>query len=253
MRLDQLLVQRGLFPSRERARRAVMAGLIEVDGRRVDKAGTQIADDATLRTLGSGEPFVSRAGRKLAAALDHFASVHPDAVDPRERVCLDVGASTGGFTDCLLQRGARCVYAVDVGYGQLDLRLRRDPRVVVMERINARHLAPDALPEPCDLITIDVSFISLTKIVPALLPHLAPNGHVLPMIKPQFEAGRRQVGKGGIVRDPAVRTAVIAERVQDLEALGLRCLGRFDSPVTGVGGNQETFALLRRAAVAPAH
>ncbi len=166
MRLDQLLVERGLFPSREQARRAVMAGTVEVEGRRVDKPGTAVAVESRLAVLAPKEPFVSRAGRKLAHALDHFG------VDPAGWVCLDVGASTGGFTDCLLQRGAARVYAVDVGYGQLDLRLRNDPRVVVMERINARNLAPDALPEPCDLITIDVSFISLLKVVPALLPHL---------------------------------------------------------------------------------
>ncbi|MEM7351355.1 MAG: TlyA family RNA methyltransferase [Acidobacteriota bacterium] len=242
MRLDQLLHHRGFFPSREKARRAVMAGTVTVDGRRIDKPGTPTPEDAELVLAGPNEPFVSRAGRKLAAALDHFAAAH-SALDPRGRVCLDVGASTGGFTDCLLQRGAARVYALDVGYGQLDFRLRNDLRVVVMERINARHLAPDALPEPCDLITIDVSFISLTKVVPALLAHLAPGGWLLPMIKPQFEAGRRQVGKGGIVRDPAVRQAVIEDRVADLERLGLRARGVFDSPVSGVGGNREAFAL----------
>jgi len=241
MRLDQLLVQRGLFPSREKARRAVMAGHVTVGGRRVDKAGTAVADDVEL-DLKETEPYVSRAGRKLAAALDAFG------VDPRDLVCCDVGASTGGFTDCLLQRGARRVYAVDVGYGQLDARLRGDPRVVVMERVNARHLAPDALPEPCDLITVDVAFISLVKVVPALLVHLAADGRLLPLVKPQFEAGRSLVGKGGIVRDEAVRRQVIAGRIADLEAMGLTCLSTFDSPVTGVGGNREAFALLRRRA-----
>src|SRR6185436_10984556 len=154
-----------------------MAGVVEVEGRRVDKPGTDIASAARVEVLAPKEPFVSRAGRKLAHALDHFGA------DPAGRVCLDVGASTGGFTDCLLQRGAARVYALDVGYGQLDQRLRNDPRVTVMDRINARHLAADALPEPCDLITIDVSFISLLKVVPALLPHLAPEGLLLPMIK----------------------------------------------------------------------
>lgn len=239
MRLDQLLVQRGLFASRERAKRAVMAGLIEVDGRRVDKAGTPIDPSAGLNVRENGEPYVSRAGRKLDAALDHFG------IEPAGWTCLDVGASTGGFTDCLLSRGARRVYALDVGYGQLDLRLRNDPRVVVMERINARHLEADALEETCDLITVDVSFISLRLVVPPLLRHLAPAGILLPMIKPQFEAGRARVGKGGIVRDEAVRAEVIAERVAELEALGLRCGGIFDSPVTGAGGNREAFALLR--------
>ncbi len=237
MRLDQLLFHRGLVPSREKARRAVMAGSVLVDGRRVDKPGTPTRDDAELALLAPAEPFVSRAGRKLAHALDHFR------LDPAGLVCLDVGASTGGFTDCLLQRGAARVYALDVGYGQLDFSLRNDPRVVVMERVNARHLEPSGLPEPCDLITVDVSFISLTKVVPALLPHLAEGGRLLPMIKPQFEAGRRQVGKGGIVRDQHLRRRILERRVADLEGLGLRGQGVFDSPVTGAGGNREAFAL----------
>lgn len=240
MRLDQLLVDRGMFPSREQARRAVMAGIVEVDGRRVDKAGADVPAGARLEVLAPREPFVSRAGRKLAAALDHFG------IDPAGWVCLDVGASTGGFTDCLLQRGASRVYALDVGYGQLDHRLRNDPRVVVMERVNARHLAPDALPEPCRLITVDVSFISLTKVVPALLPHLASGGLLLPMIKPQFEAGRGMVGKGGILRDEAVRQRVVGGCVEELAGLGLETVGIFDSPVHGTGGNRESFALLRR-------
>ncbi len=241
MRLDQLLFQRGLVPSREKARRAVMAGSVLVDGRRIDKPGTPTRDDAELALLAPAEPFVSRAGRKLAHALDHFR------LDPAGFVCLDVGASTGGFTDCLLQRGAARVYALDVGYGQLDFGLRNDPRVVVMERINARHLEAGDLPEPCDLITVDVSFISLTKVVPALLPHLLPGGWLLPMIKPQFEAGRRQVGKGGIVRDQRLRRRVIDRRVAEIESLGLRGLGLFDSPVAGAGGNREAFALFREA------
>ncbi len=240
MRLDQLLYQRGHFPSREQARRAVMAGSIQVDGRRVDKPGTPISDCAELVLLAPKEPYVSRAGRKLAHALDHFE------LDPRGLVCLDVGASTGGFTDCLLQRGAERVYALDVGYGQLDYRLRKDPRVVVMERVNARHLQASDLPEPCALVTIDVSFISLAKVVPALLTHLAPGGRLLPMIKPQFEAGRRQVGKGGIVRDREVRRTVIERCVGELEDFALTSLGVFDSPVTGVGGNREAFALFER-------
>ncbi len=245
MRLDQLLHRRGLFPSREKARRAVMAGAVLVDGQRVDKPGTPTGDDVEVRLLGRREPYVSRAGRKLAAALEHFA------IDPHGLVCLDVGASTGGFTDCLLQRGAQRVYALDVGYGQLDLKLRRDPRVVVMERINARYLQGEDLPERSDLITVDVSFISLTKVVPALLQHLAAGGLLLPLIKPQFEAGRRQVGKGGIVRDPEVRQRVIDRRVADLAAFGLRSLGVFDSPVSGIRGNREAFALFRTSAEIP--
>jgi 23S rRNA (cytidine1920-2'-O)/16S rRNA (cytidine1409-2'-O)-methyltransferase len=245
MRLDQLLTRRGLFPSREQARRAVMAGTVEVDGRRVDKAGTAVAEDARVDLLAPREPYVSRGGRKLAAALDHFG------LDPQGWVCLDAGASTGGFTDCLLQRGAARVYAFDVGYGQLDFGLRQDPRVVVRERINVRHLGPEDLPERCDLVTVDVSFISLTKVVPALLEHLKTDGLLLPLIKPQFEAGRRQVGKGGIVRDPEVRREVVERRVGELCGLGLEVRGVVDSEVAGMNGNREAFALFRKARTAP--
>ena len=238
MRLDQLLHQRGLFPSREKARRAVMAGAVRVDGQPADKPGTAVKGDVAI-TVAEREPFVSRAGRKLAAALDHFA------FDPAGLVCLDVGASTGGFTDCLLQRGAARVTALDVGYGQLDHGLRQDPRVTVVERINARHLQPGDLADRFDLVTFDVSFISLRLVVPPTLAFLRPGGHLLPMIKPQFEAGRQQVGKGGIVRDEAIRRRVIDERVADLEALGLERLGVADSEVAGAGGNREAFALFR--------
>ncbi len=238
MRLDQLLVQRGLFPSREQARRAVMAGLVEVDGRKVDKAGTKVATEAKLRLLGGArEPYVSRGGRKLAGALEHFE------VDPSGRICCDVGASTGGFTDCLLQGGAKKVYAIDVGYNQLDYKLRSDPRVVVMERVNARHLAADALPERSSLMTMDLSFISLTKVVPAMLAHLDDDGLLIPLIKPQFEAGRDQVGKGGIVRDEAVRSSVIEKTVESLCTLGLDCRGVVESTIAGATGNREVLAL----------
>lgn len=222
-----------------------MAGAVEVEGRRVDKPGTAVGEEVRVEVVERGEPYASRAGRKLEAALDHFD------LDPSGRICLDVGASTGGFTDCLLQRGAARVYAVDVGYGQLDYRLRTDPRVVVMERVNVRHLAPDALPEPVDLATVDVSFISVLKVVPALLPHLvapAPGaGELLVLIKPQFEAGRGQVGKGGIVRDEEVRTRVIRETAEAVAGLGLELLGVVDSEVPGAGGNREAFARFRVA------
>lgn len=245
LRLDQLLVERGLFPSREKAKRAVMAGSVEVDGQRGEKPGTSVASDARLEVINKSEPYASRAGRKLEAALDHFKSAYPREVDPRGRVCLDVGASTGGFTDCLLSRGAARVYAVDVGYGQLDHRLRQDPRVVVMERTNARHLQPGDLPEKVSLVTFDVSFISLTKVVPPVLPLLEEGAVLLPMIKPQFEVGRGQVGKGGIVRDEAVRRSAIEQRVADFEGLGLEVLGVVDSAVAGMEGNREAFALCR--------
>lgn len=242
VRLDQLLVDRGLFESREKARRAVMAGLVEVAGRRSDKPGTPVALDAVLRVLAPAEPFVSRAGRKLAAALDHFA------LDPAGLACLDVGASTSGFTDCLLQRGARAVVALDVGHGLIDARLRSDPRVRVIERANARHLAADAFPSPFDLVAVDVSFISLLQVVPALVTHVVVGGRLLALVKPQFEVGRGRVGKGGIVRDEALRAQVIAERARQLAALGFDLVGTFDSPVAGSEGNREAFALLVRSA-----
>jgi len=243
-RLDQLLVDRGLFASRERARRAVMAGAVEVAGRRVDKPGTPVDPAAELRVVAAAEPFVSRGGRKLAAALEHFR------VDPAGWRCLDVGASTGGFTDCLLQRGAARVAALDVGYGLIDDRLRRDPRVELRERVNARHLAADAFDAPFDLVVVDVSFISLLKVVPALVPHVAAGGLLLALVKPQFEVGREAVGKGGIVRDETVRTGIVQERAAGLAELGLALVGTFDSPVTGTRGNREAFALFRRPAAA---
>lgn len=233
-------MERGLFDSREKARRAVMAGLVSVAGRRVDKPGTAVADDAALVVAGPAEPYVSRAGRKLAAALDHFG------VDPRGLRCLDVGASTGGFTDCLLQRGAAHVTAIDVGYGLIDARLRCDPRVEVIERVNARHLAADALGEPFDLVVVDVSFISVVKVAPALVPHLRPGGRLLVLVKPQFEVGRGGVGKGGLVRDEALRRRVVAERAAELAALGFELVGTIDSAVAGAEGNVEAFALLIR-------
>ena len=214
-----------------------MAGLVEVDGLRADKPGRSVAEDARVMIAGPTEPFVSRGGRKLQAALDHFE------IDPDGWACVDVGASTGGFTDCLLQRGARKVFAIDVGYGQLDYGLRQDSRVVVMERVNARHLEGDALSESCDLATFDVSFISLVKVVPAILSHVRDGGLMLMLIKPQFEAGRGEVGKGGIVRDDNVRRKAIARTVGDLESLGLERRGTFDSPVHGAKGNRESFVL----------
>lgn len=211
-----------------------MAGLVRVDGQRVDKPGTRVKEGARLEST-ARPPYVSRGGFKLAKALDHFG------VDPRGRICLDAGASTGGFTDCLLQRGAERVYAIDVGYNQLDYRLRQDPRVVVMERVNLRHLAADALPERVSLVTVDLSFISLLKVVPALLPHLEPDGLLLPLIKPQFEVGKGQVGKGGIVRDEALRREVIAQRLDDLRGLGLVEHGVVDV-LPGSEGNREAMA-----------
>lgn len=240
-RLDQLLVDQGLFESRERARRAVMAGSVTVDGVPVDKPGTSVPDAAKLEVIGPKEPFVSRGGRKLAPALDHFG------IDPAGWICLDVGASTGGFTDCLLQRGAERVYALDVGRGQLDYRLRSDRRVVTLEGINARYLELDDIPEPCQLVTVDVSFISLLKVVPALLPVLPVGGYLLTLIKPQFEVGRELVGKGGIVRDEPLRQEVIRQRGEDLASLGLALMGIVDSEVVGAKGNREALALFQKS------
>ena len=240
-RLDQRLVEEGLFDSRERARRAVMAGSVTVDGVRVDKPGTAVSATSRLEVIGPREPYVSRGGRKLAFALDHFG------VDPQGWTCLDVGASTGGFTDCLLQRGARRVYALDVGRGQLDFKLRNDSRVVPLEGVNVRYLEEEAIPEACQLITVDVSFISLLKVVPALLPVLPAGGLLLTLIKPQFEVGKGLVGKGGVVRDETLRSQIVQERATELASLGLDLIGIVDSEVVGAKGNREALALFRRA------
>jgi 23S rRNA (cytidine1920-2'-O)/16S rRNA (cytidine1409-2'-O)-methyltransferase len=218
-----------------------MAGLVWVDGRRVDKPGTRVSDGVELELRDTREPYVSRGGRKLAAALDHFE------ISPQGFSCLDVGASTGGFTDCLLQRGAERVVALDVGRGQLDYRLRQDPRVEVMEGVNARHLAFEDLGKQFDLIVVDLSFISLTKVVPALIQFIDSEGRLLVLIKPQFEVGRGQVGKGGIVRDQNLRNRVIEQRCQDLASQGLELVGIVESKIAGAKGNLETFALFRRA------
>ena len=232
-RLDLLLVSRGLAPSREKAQALILAGRVEVDGRRADKAGTPVADGAELRVAAPEHPFVSRGGVKLAAALDSFA------LDPAGLVCADLGASTGGFTDCLLQRGAGRVYAIDVGYGQLDAGLRSDPRVVVLEKVNARELSPEHIPEPVALATLDLSFISVRKVLPALIPRLAPGAAVLVLVKPQFEAGRADVGKGGIVRSAEVRERVVREIEEFASTLGLVPIGVVPSPIRGAKGNQE--------------
>lgn len=217
-----------------------MSGAVRVDGARVDKPGTRVAPDAAVELRASAPRFVSRGGEKLAGALEDLG------VDPAGCTCLDVGASTGGFTDCLLQRGAARVYAVDVGYGQLDAKLRGDPRVVVVERTNARALEPAQVPERVDLVTADVSFISLRLVVPALAA-VAPRARWLLLVKPQFEVGREQVGKGGVVRDDALRAEAVESVRRAAEALGWRECGRADSRVHGPKGNREIFLLLARA------
>lgn len=232
-RLDILLVARGLAESRERAKSAIMAGIVYVEGQRADKPGTSVDKEAKIEVRGNPIPFVSRGGLKLAKALEAFP------VDVAGKIAIDVGASTGGFTDCLLQHGAAKVYAIDVGYGQLDWGLRQDPRVVVMERTNIRHVRPDDLDELADLATIDVAFISLTKILEIVAGLLVDDGKIVALIKPQFEAGRDQIGKKGVVRDPKVHVEVITRVLAFAETLGLGALGLTFSPITGPQGNRE--------------
>jgi len=234
-RLDERLVLDGLAETRARAQALVMAGQVLVDERVVDKPGTRVGPDAAVRLRGPASRFVSRGGDKLAGALDELG------VDPAGRRCLDVGASTGGFTDCLLQRGARRVVAVDVGHGQLHERLRADPRVVAVERANVRHLEASALGgEPVELVVVDVSFISLRLVLPRLAA-LAPGADWLLLVKPQFEVGREQVGAGGVVRDDALRQGAAAAVRAAAEALGWRFLGQAESRVAGPKGNREIF------------
>jgi 23S rRNA (cytidine1920-2'-O)/16S rRNA (cytidine1409-2'-O)-methyltransferase len=232
-RLDTLLVARGLAPTRAKAQALILAGLVEVEGRAAEKAGEAFDEDAKIAVAGPEHPYVSRGGVKLAAALDRFG------IDPSGRVCLDVGASTGGFTDCLLQRGATRVYAVDVGHGQLDARLRADPRVVVRERVNARALSSAEVPEAVSLAVIDVSFISLRLILPAVVPLVEPAGAVVVLVKPQFEAGRGEVPRGGVVRSEAIRRRVVEEIEHAGRGLGLEVLETLESPIRGARGNTE--------------
>jgi 23S rRNA (cytidine1920-2'-O)/16S rRNA (cytidine1409-2'-O)-methyltransferase len=245
IRLDCLLVERGFFDSREKAQRAILAGEVSIGGHRSDKPGTRVPSDCALE-IQQKNRFVSRGGLKLEAALAHFG------VDPAGLVCVDVGASTGGFTDCLLQHGAARVHALDVGHGQLDWKIRSDPRVAVQEKINARYLTPADLPEPATLGVVDVSFISLTMILPALAAIVEAGagqgrGVILALIKPQFELERGEVGKGGIVREPALHERAI-ERVRRFVEESLptwRWTGCMDSPILGAEGNKEFLACLR--------
>ncbi len=238
-RLDLLIVEKKQAPSRQRAQALIMAGKVAVDGKIQDKPGTAIAADAEICIAAEEQPYVSRGGVKLAGALQSLK------LPVQDLVCMDVGASTGGFTDCLLQRGAAKVYAVDVGYGQLAWSLRQDERVVVIERTNIRHMPGDRIPEPIDLATIDVSFISLRIVVPSVLPFLAPRGRILALIKPQFEVGKGKVGKGGVVKDAEMREAVIAQLGEFFDQLGLKCGPVIPSSVLGANCNQEYIQLLR--------
>lgn len=232
------MVHRGLAPSRHRAQALLMSGVVLVDGRPMEKSGALVDAGADIRLKSSDHPYVSRGGLKLKAAIDAYE------IDVTGLVCLDVGASTGGFTDCLLQHGAAHVHAVDVGYGQLAWSLRQDPRVTVIERTNIRNMPDDALPAAVDLITIDTSFISLRIVVPAALRFLKPGGAVVALIKPQFEVGRGMVGKGGVVRDPDLHEAVLNTLTVFFQNLGLSIRPVVPSPVLGPKGNREFLACL---------
>jgi 23S rRNA (cytidine1920-2'-O)/16S rRNA (cytidine1409-2'-O)-methyltransferase len=239
IRLDMLVVDRGLAASRERARALILAGQVRVNGLPVTKAGTDVPADAEVTVDGPDHQYVSRGGVKLAHALDVFG------IDVSERLGLDIGASTGGFTDVLLQRGAATVIALDVGHGQLDWRLRTDPRVLVREGVNARGLSKDDLPYAPDLVTIDVAFISLRHILPPLTPLLGTNADVVALVKPQFEAGRDEVGKRGLVTDPAVHEAVLAAVTEAATLAGFERIAMAPAAITGATGNQEFFLHLR--------
>ena len=236
IRADRLLVERGLAESRERAQALIMEGVVYTPTGRVLKAGSAIPADVDLEVKG-GLPFVGRGGVKLSHALEQFQ------LDVTGQIALDVGASTGGFTDCLLQRGARRVYAVDVGHGQMDYGLRQDPRVTVLEKTNARH--PFQLPEPVDLVTIDVSFISLTLVVPEAVRHLKPGRYIAALVKPQFEAPKDQVGRGGVIKDPKIHAAALSKIVTWAVGRRLRVRDMCRSPIQGDAGNHEFFILLQ--------
>jgi len=241
-RIDKLLVERGLADSRTKAQAMVMAGVVLVDEQRVEKPSHQFDPNSSMRSKGSDDPtarYVGRGGLNLETALREFQ------IDVAGFYCLDVGASTGGFTDCLLQNGARAVVAIDVGHNQIDWRLRNDPRVEVREGVNARYLQPEDFPEPFDLAVMDVSFISATKVLPAIVPLIAPGGSIVTLIKPQFEVGRGEVGGGGIVRDRAKRLRAVEEVNNFATTLGLEVVKVIESPIAGAEGNVEYLAFYK--------
>ena len=240
-RLDVLLTERGLLDSRQKAQATIMSGIVFVNGQRVDKVGTAVANDALIEIRGTTLPYVSRGGLKLEKAMQTFP------LTLTGKVCADIGASTGGFTDCMLQNGAKKVYAVDVGYGQLDWKLRNDARVVCMERTNARYLTHEEIPEELDFASVDVSFISLKLIFPALYGLLREGGEIACLIKPQFEAGREKVGKKGVVRDPAVHLEVLEHFLIHAKENHFTVLGITYSPIRGPEGNIEYLGFLRKS------
>jgi 23S rRNA (cytidine1920-2'-O)/16S rRNA (cytidine1409-2'-O)-methyltransferase len=241
-RLDQLLVARGFFESREKAQRAIMAGTVSIGEQLADKPGARVAEDVVL-TVKAAEKYVGRGGLKMEAALANFG------VDPQGAICLDIGASTGGFTDCLLQHGAAKVYAIDVGHSQLDWKIRSDLRVVVREKLNARYLTRDDIPDPIKVCVIDVSFISLTLILPPAVALLSNGGVIVPLIKPQFELRKEDVGRGGVVRDPALHEQAV-EKIRGFVATlpGVAWTGVMESPILGGEGNKEFLACIRASA-----
>ena len=239
-RLDVLLVKQGLAPSREKAKAIIMSGNVFVDGEREDKAGSLFKEDAQIEVKGNPNPYVSRGGLKLAKAFDTFQ------LSVKDKICTDVGSSTGGFTDCLLQHGAKKVMAIDVGRGQLDWKLRQDSRVVVMEKTNIRHVTPEDLPDAIDFSSVDVSFISLTKVLPTLYNYLILGGEVIALIKPQFEAGREKVGKKGVVKEPQVHQEVIEKVATEAKVMGFRVKGIDYSPIKGPEGNIEYLMFLEK-------
>ena len=245
MRLDAYLTEHGLCESREKAKAVIMAGCVFVNNQKCDKAGTALKPDDKVEVRGGEMPFVSRGGYKLDKAVKSFG------LDLSEKICIDIGASTGGFTDCMLQNGAKKVYAVDVGYGQLDWRLRSDERVVCMERTNARYLTHEQIPDELDFASVDVSFISLKLILPALAALLKPDGHAVCLVKPQFEAGREKVGKKGVVRDPAVHLEVLEHFLEHAKESRFTVLGLTYSPIRGPEGNIEYLGYLSRAEEEP--
>ena len=240
-RLDVLLVKNELAPSRERAKAIIMSGNVFVDGVREDKAGSLFKESVHIQVRNNPNPYVSRGGLKLAKAFDIFD------LSVADKVCTDVGSSTGGFTDCMLQNGAKKVYAIDVGRGQLDWKLRRDPRVVSMEKTNIRNVTPEDLADAIDVSTIDVSFISLTKVLPPIYNYLTPGGQVIALIKPQFEAGREKVGKKGVVKDPLVHQQVIEKVAAVAKEIGFQVKGIDFSPIKGPEGNIEYLIFLKKA------
>jgi 23S rRNA (cytidine1920-2'-O)/16S rRNA (cytidine1409-2'-O)-methyltransferase len=239
IRLDKLLVEKQLAATRQKAQALIIAGLVQVGAHRSDKPGNMVDIDSPITITGQDCPFVSRGGFKLAKGLDYFS------INPHSLVCADIGASTGGFTDCLLQNGAQKVYAVDVGYGQLDWKLRQDARVIVKERTNARHLTPADFDEPIDLAVIDAAFISLKILIPPLLPLFETDIAILALIKPQFEVGKGKIGKGGVVKDPDLHTQVTNDILNFSAGLNLTAVGITESPILGPKGNKEFLIYLR--------